>query len=65
MILDEPTADLDPASIEIVSTAVRRLQANRTMLLIAHRPELVDYADRVVRLVGGAATQREAGREAA
>jgi ABC-type bacteriocin/lantibiotic exporter with double-glycine peptidase domain len=65
VILDEPTADLDPASIEIVSMAVRRLQTNRTMLLIAHRPELVDYADRVVRLVGGAATPLQAGRQAA
>jgi len=51
VILDEPTADLDPDSVAVVARAVRRLQAGRTMLVIAHRPELVDSADRVVRLV--------------
>jgi ABC-type multidrug transport system fused ATPase/permease subunit len=55
VILDEPTADLDADSVAIVSGAVRLLRRGRTMLLIAHRPELVRYADRVVHLVDGAA----------
>jgi thiol reductant ABC exporter CydD subunit len=55
VILDEPTADLDPRSVAVVAGAVRRLQAGRTMLVIAHRPELVQSADRVVRLVDGVA----------
>jgi thiol reductant ABC exporter CydD subunit len=55
VILDEPTADLDPHSVAIVSAAVDRLRGERTMLLIAHRPELVRHADRVVHLVGGRA----------
>ena len=32
VILDEPTADLDPESVAIVADAVRRLQRGRTML---------------------------------
>jgi ABC-type multidrug transport system fused ATPase/permease subunit len=56
VILDEPTADLDPDSVAIVSEAVSRLGSGRTMLLIAHRAELVRHADRVVRLAYGAAT---------
>jgi ATP-binding cassette, subfamily C, bacterial CydD len=55
VILDEPTADLDPASVAIVSQAMRRLGAHRTVLLIAHRPELVEQADVVLRLCDGAA----------
>jgi thiol reductant ABC exporter CydD subunit len=55
VILDEPTADLDPASVEHVSRAVERLGAGRTVLLIAHRPELVAHADRIVRLEAGSA----------
>jgi thiol reductant ABC exporter CydD subunit len=55
VILDEPTADLDPASVEHVSRAVQRLGAGRTVLLIAHRPEVVAHADRIVRLEAGAA----------
>jgi thiol reductant ABC exporter CydD subunit len=55
VILDEPTADLDPHSVAIVSAAVDRLRMGRTMLLIAHRPELVRHADRVVHLADGRA----------
>jgi thiol reductant ABC exporter CydD subunit len=53
VILDEPTADLDPESAELVGEAVTRLGEGRTVLVIAHRPELVRRADRVVTLVGG------------
>jgi thiol reductant ABC exporter CydC subunit len=53
VVLDEPTADLDPASAERVAAAVDRLRA--TVLLIAHRRELVGRADRVVVLAGGTA----------
>ncbi len=63
VILDEPTADLDPRSVVLVSRAVERLRAGRTMLLIAHRPELIRHADRAARLVSGRAlaeTRREA-----
>ena len=59
VILDEPTADLDPESVAVVAGAVRRLRAGRTMLVIAHRPELVRSADRVVRLVDGMAVPAE------
>jgi len=53
VILDEPTANLDPASAELVSDAIDRLRAGRTVLVIAHRPELAARADRVVHLSGG------------
>jgi thiol reductant ABC exporter CydD subunit len=64
VILDEPTADLDPHSVSIVAGAVRRLRAQRTLLVIAHRPELVQSADRVVRLAGGVALAQERRRAA-
>jgi len=57
VILDEPTADLDPASVEQVAAAIARLRAGRTVLVIAHRPELVRHADRVVVLAHGAAAE--------
>ena len=63
MILDEPTANLDPASAELVGEAIERLRVGRTVLLIAHRPELAAHADRVVRLHAGA--DRRAAAEAA
>ena len=54
VILDEPTADLDPAAAALVCAAVDRLRAGRTILVIAHRPELIRHADRVVGLADGA-----------
>jgi ATP-binding cassette, subfamily C, bacterial CydD len=53
LVLDEPTADLDPESVEAVAAALARLADAATVLLIAHRVELVAHADRVVRLAGG------------
>jgi thiol reductant ABC exporter CydD subunit len=54
VILDEPAADLDPESVELVGDAIERLaEQGRTVLLIAHRPELAERADRVVQIEGG------------
>ena len=53
VLLDEPTADLDPARVALVSAAIERLRPGRTVLLVAHRPEVASQADRVVRLTGG------------
>ena len=53
LILDEPTAHLDPASARALADAVERLAAGRTALLIAHDTRLALAADRVVRLAHG------------
>jgi len=53
VILDEPTADLDPESAALVEDAVDRLRNERTVLVVAHRPSLARRADRVVRLDEG------------
>jgi ATP-binding cassette, subfamily C, bacterial CydD len=53
VLLDEPTADLDPARVALVSAAIERLRPGRTVLLVAHRPEVASQADRIVRLADG------------
>jgi ABC-type multidrug transport system fused ATPase/permease subunit len=53
VLLDEPTADLDPARVALVSAAIERLRPGRTVLLVAHRPEVASQADRTVRLADG------------
>ena len=50
VLLDEPTANLDAATAASVTTAIARLAAGRTVLMAAHRPELIALADRVVDL---------------
>jgi len=53
VILDEPTAHLDAVNAEAVTEAMSRLSEGRTLLVIAHRPELAGNADRIVRLEAG------------
>ncbi|MET9775226.1 thiol reductant ABC exporter subunit CydD [Streptomyces sp. NPDC006367] len=55
LLLDEPTAALDGATEAEIVAAVRRLAAGRTVLLVVHRPALLEIADRVVRLTQPAA----------
>jgi ABC-type multidrug transport system fused ATPase/permease subunit len=53
LILDEPTSSLDAISEEIVFTALRRLRAGRTTIVIAHRLSTVRDADRILVLDRG------------
>jgi thiol reductant ABC exporter CydD subunit len=57
VVLDEPTADLDDESAAIVARALEQHRPGRTVLVIAHRPELVGRADRIVRLEDGRAAE--------
>ncbi|MEV7806824.1 thiol reductant ABC exporter subunit CydD [Microbispora sp. NPDC088329] len=54
LLLDEPTARLDGRSEATIVAATRRLAEGRTAIIVAHRPAMIDLADRVVRLDGGA-----------
>ncbi|WP_055621008.1 thiol reductant ABC exporter subunit CydD [Streptomyces sp. JHA19] len=58
LLLDEPTAALDGATEAEVVEAVRRLAVGRTVLLVVHRPALLDVTDRVVRLAAPEAPLR-------
>ena len=53
VILDEPTANLDPTSAELVVDAIERLSRDRTTLLITHATAVAALADRVVDLRAG------------
>jgi ABC-type transport system involved in cytochrome bd biosynthesis fused ATPase/permease subunit len=50
LVLDEPTAHLDPPTAKRLVQDVFAAAASRTVLLITHRPEGVDLADEVVVL---------------
>jgi thiol reductant ABC exporter CydD subunit len=50
VLLDEPTAHLDPESERTIAATVRRLARNRTLIAVAHRPALLAGAARVVAL---------------
>lgn len=50
LLLDEATADIDPATEALIVAALERLTAGRTVVVIAHRPATAARCDRVVRL---------------
>jgi ATP-binding cassette subfamily C protein CydD len=60
VVLDEPTAHLDPATEQIVHATISRLkQEGRTVLLVAHRPSLMALADEVVTVQDGPAPETD------
>lgn len=50
VLLDEPSAHLDPTSEALLLDAVAELGRDRTVLVVAHRPAVEVAADHVVRL---------------
>lgn len=51
VLLDEPTAALDPSTeAAVVSAIVRLAESGATVIVVAHRPALVEIAHQVVRI---------------
>ena len=57
LILDEPTASLDPRAERDLFEQMRRLSEGRSVLLISHRFSSVRSADRIYVLQGGRITE--------
>ncbi|MFD5177226.1 ABC transporter ATP-binding protein [Nocardia sp. NPDC058379] len=60
LVLDEATAFADPRTEQAVRQALSSLRKNRTILVIAHRPETIADADTVVVLADGVIVERGA-----
>lgn len=50
LLLDEPTANLDPAAEQAMLDVIRQAARGRTTLIATHSPAVAALADRVVRL---------------
>ncbi|MGW0910003.1 thiol reductant ABC exporter subunit CydD [Streptomyces sp. NPDC002853] len=53
LLLDEPTAHLDPESEACVTRATVRLMRGKTSVVVAHRTSLLPHADRVITVEAG------------
>lgn len=53
LLLDEPTARLDGRSEAAVVAGTAELSRGRTAIIVAHRPAMIDLADRVIRIHAG------------
>jgi len=58
LILDEPTAALDPASEREVMGALRHLMRGRTAFVIAHRLSTIRNADLILVIENGRIVER-------
>lgn len=58
LVLDEPTSNLDAETEQAIQDAIRRLMADRTTLIIAHRLSTVMHADEILVLAGGRIVER-------
>jgi ATP-binding cassette subfamily C protein CydD len=65
LLLDEPTAHLDPASARQVAAAIETAFAARTVILVSHGADLAAAASRVIRLDHGCLSGPPAGPPAA
>lgn len=62
VLLDEPTAALDPRTEDVVVDAIGRLASRgSTVIVVAHRPALLDIADQVLRVEAPPEPNPEAG----
>ncbi|MGZ4439710.1 MAG: thiol reductant ABC exporter subunit CydC [Gaiellaceae bacterium] len=57
LVLDEPTAHLDPPTARALMDDVLDAAADRTVLLITHRPEGLERMDEIIALDGGTAQE--------
>jgi subfamily B ATP-binding cassette protein MsbA len=58
LLLDEPSASLDPQSEELIFQGLSRLMAGRTSITIAHRLATVRHADAIFVLHDGVIAER-------
>ena len=63
LVLDEPTASLDPSMTKQVMTGYEALMRGRTTIVVSHRLELARQADRVVVLDGANVVEQGAPSE--
>jgi ATP-binding cassette subfamily C protein CydD len=64
LLLDEPTAHLDPAAAELVHRLIRDLADRRTVVVVTHRSELLALADHHVHLAHPRAVRAAVPEEA-
>jgi ATP-binding cassette, subfamily C, bacterial CydD len=56
LLLDEPTAHLDPASADQIMTVIESQLADRTVVMVTHRPPRTGRASRILTLRHGRLT---------
>jgi ABC-type transport system involved in cytochrome bd biosynthesis fused ATPase/permease subunit len=64
LLLDEPTAYLDPATERELIRAIASLDGRQTIVIATHSPAVIASCERVLRLADGALVSDSASRAA-
>ncbi|MGL4609644.1 MAG: ABC transporter ATP-binding protein [Trueperaceae bacterium] len=62
LLLDEPSANLDEESEKVLLETLRLQAKERLVIVVAHRPALIEAADSVLRLEAGVIQKEGGGR---
>jgi ATP-binding cassette subfamily B protein len=63
LVLDEPSSALDPTAEFMLGQTLRALSSTCTVLVVTHRPALLDIADRAIVLENGRIVEQGSPRE--
>ena len=53
LLLDEPTSEMDPRSEALVVDNLRRGLDNRTLIVVTHKPAVLELVDRLIVIENG------------
>jgi ABC-type lipoprotein export system ATPase subunit len=54
VLADEPTGNLDTKGSRLIMSALKEIhEAGNTIIMVTHNPEMVRYADRVIKIIDG------------
>lgn len=53
VLLDEPTASLDPATENMALNALKHWAHDKTMIVVTHRPQVLSMVDRIIIMENG------------
>lgn len=56
VLLDEPTSGLDQATEAVALSAMKEWTADKTLVVVTHRPQILDLVDRVIVMTDGQIT---------
>ena len=63
LILDEATSSIDPATEQLIQSAIETLMKGRTSIIVAHRLSTIQKADEILVIDGGRILERGSHQE--
>lgn len=64
VLADEPTGNLDTTATKLIMAALREIhEAGNTIVMVTHNPDLVTYADRVIKMLDGKIVEEITGSD--